>query len=349
MAYWDFARTSEGEFPGLCVAFSPDGIHWTKHAEAPLLKGGYTERGVPVAFAGNAGRSWDVPLSISDAMDVIYDPQRDKFVIYHKMWIDGPNGTNAWKHVMGRTESQDFIHWSRPELMMAPDDADPPTVEFHHSPVFYYNDRYFSLLQILNRGERGGVIDVELALSRDGLTWRRPFRRDYFLPRNKVKVFDSGNLTTNGTPIFLDDEFRFYYGGGSEGATSQDIYAVESGIGLATMPRDRFASLRPSGKIAQVTTKPVEVGPDTKITMNADATRGAIFVELLDEDGHRLPGFTKDEAVKISGDSLAHAVRWRQTGLRSLSPRHYMLRLHLADQAEVFAAELTSAWSRSNR
>lgn len=339
MAYWDFARKVGRELPGLCVAFSPDGIHWTKHAEAPLLKAGYTDRGAPVAFADEASKVWDEPLSMSDAMDAIYDPKRGKFVIYHKMWIDGPDGTNAWKHVMGRTESTDFIQWSKPQLVMAPDDADPPTVEFHHSPVFYYNDRYFSPLQILSRGESGGVIDIELAVSRDGLQWERPFRRDYFLPRNKAKAFDSGNLTTNGSPVFLDKEFRFYYGGGSSGATSQNIYEVDSGIGLATMPRDRFASLRPRNNVAQITTKPVELGRGTQLTVNADASRGAILVELLDANGHRLRGFTKDDAVKITGDSLAHGVRWKDDS-RKLSNGHYWLRLHLVDKADVFAVTI---------
>jgi hypothetical protein len=338
MAYWDFARTNEGEFPGLCVAFSPDGIHWTKHPQAPLLKAGYTARGKEVAFAGDRN-DWDVPLSISDAMDAIYDPQRDKFVIYHKMWIDGPDGTNAWKHVMGRTESDDFIQWSNPEIVMAPDDADPTTVEFHHSPVFYYGGRYFSLLQILDRSENNGVIDVELAVSRDGLKWERPFRRDYFLPRNKLGTFDGGNLTTNGTPVFLEDEFRFYYGGGSGGAISQDIYAVDSGIGLATMPRDRFAGLRPRDKVAQITTKPVEFGRGTHLTVNADASGGAIHVELLDANGHRLRGFTKDDSMKITGDSLTHVVRWKEDA-RQLPMGQYWLRLHLVDHADVFAVTL---------
>ena len=45
MAYWDFAERTGANYPGLCVAFSPDGIHWTKHAEAPLLKAGYSDRG----------------------------------------------------------------------------------------------------------------------------------------------------------------------------------------------------------------------------------------------------------------------------------------------------------------
>jgi hypothetical protein len=342
MAYWDFAKTSRGEFPGLCVAFSPDGIRWKKHTEAPLLKAGYTARGKEVAYAGESGNGWDVPLSLSDAMDAIYDPKRGKFVIYHKMWLDGPDGTNAWKHVMGRTESSDFIHWSKPQLVLAPDDADPPSVEFHHSPVFFYNHRYFSLLQILNRSEGSGVIDVELAISRDGLEWERPFRRDYFLPRNKAGTFDAGNLTTNATPVFLDEEFRFYYGGGSSGAISQDIYAVNSGIGLATMPRDRFASLRPRDKIAQVTTKPVDLGPKSRISVNADASRGAILVELLDAAGHRVRGYTKEDAVKISGDSLVHSASWRH-GKQMPAPGRYLIRLHIADEAGLFATTIDNS------
>lgn len=340
MAYWDFSKDGGREYPGLSVAFSPDGIRWTKHPAAPLLKASYSDRGKPVAFAGEPGNEWDIPLSLSDAMDAFYDPKHDAFVIYHKMWIDGPDGNGCWKHVMGRTESKDFIHWSKPELVFGPDDLDPPSVEFHHSPVFYYDDRYFSLLQILNRAENGGVIDVELALSRDGRQWNRPFRQEYFLPRNKAKAFDSGNMTTNGSPVFLDDEFRFYYGGGSGGATSQDIYKVESGIGLATMPSDRFAGLRPLNDIGQITLRPLEISRHQGLTINADASRGEISLELLDEEGRRVRGFSKDDAVKITGDSLRHPVRWNRADSRAIPPGRYMLRLHLVNQVDVFATYL---------
>ncbi|MEX0641100.1 MAG: hypothetical protein WD468_00285 [Pirellulales bacterium] len=343
MAYWDFSKDQGREMPGLSVAFSPDGIRWTKYPSAPLLKAGYSDVGKPVAFADEPGNEWDIPLSFSDAVDALYDPKLKAFVIYHKMWIDGPDGNANWKHVMGRAESKDFIHWSKPQLVLAPDDLDPPSVEFHHSPVFYYNDRYFSLLQILNRAENNGIIDVELALSRDGLLWNRPFRQDFFLPRNTAGAFDSGNLTTNGSPVILDDEIRYYYGGGSGGAISQDIYKVESGIGLATMPRDRFASLRPRSEIAQFTTKLLELGRDLQFSVNADASRGAVLPELLNVDGHRIRGFSKDDAVQITGDSLSHPVRWKGADSHQLPSGRFMLRLHLVDHANVFAAYLNDS------
>ena len=66
-------------------------------------------------------------------------------------------------------------------------------------------------------------MDVELAISRDGLHWQRPFRsQPFFLPRGPEGAFDSGSILSNGAPIFLEDEFRFYYGGYAQGAISTE-------------------------------------------------------------------------------------------------------------------------------
>ena len=152
MAYFDFAQDQGHEYPGLCVAFSPDGIHWTKHAQAPLLRAFYGDYEEPVPFADEPGRPWALPLSVSDATDAFYDPVRRVFAIYGKMWIDGPSGGMGWKHGLGRTESKDFLHWSPPQLVLTPDDADSPELEFHTAPVFWHAGRYFALIQALNRG-----------------------------------------------------------------------------------------------------------------------------------------------------------------------------------------------------
>ena len=49
----------------------------------------------------------------------------------------------GWKHGMARTQSNDFVHWSTPELLLTPDDDDPPHMEFHSAPVFYLDGAYF--------------------------------------------------------------------------------------------------------------------------------------------------------------------------------------------------------------
>ncbi|HUU70721.1 MAG TPA: hypothetical protein VM186_14425 [Planctomycetota bacterium] len=63
---------------------------------------------------------------------------------------------------------------------------------------------------------------------------------------------------------------------------------------------------------------------------------------MLTADGLRLPGFRREDAVRISGDSLRHAVRWQSKSWANLPAGTYMLRLHL-ENAEVFAITVESA------
>jgi hypothetical protein len=350
MAYFDFSKDDEGiERPGLNVAFSPDGIHWEKYPHAPLVRTHYGGIGDPVPFADENGHPWEIPLTMADALDVMYDPRLAVFEIYGKMWIDGPDGGMAWKHAMGRTESKDFIHWSRPTLVLTPDDDDPAYVEFHTVPVFFHDDCYFGFLQILHRAENGGVIDVEMALSRNGLEWQRPFRKQPALPRGVHGAFDGGSLFPCATPVVLKDEIRFYYGAYSGGATKGvPGQKTISGLGFASIPRDRFAGIRPDSlsdqptlrhplkDIGQITLKPIELGPATILTLNADASRGTIRIELLDERGYGVRGFSAEDAAPIRGDSLRHAVKWNAKSSEDLPLGQYLVRIHL-DDAEVFA------------
>jgi len=364
MAFYDWSMKNGREEAGLHVAFSPDGIHWTKHAEGPLYPSSFGARGlqpplvdespyVETPVAGKPTRkTWHYPLTLSDAVDVFYDPRREVFAIYGKSWIDSPLGGNAWKHAMSRTESKDFLHWSEAELILTPDDQDGPDVEFHTAPVFYYNDCYFSLNQILNR-RGGGSIDLELMTSRDGTTWNRSLRDTYFLARSESGGFDSNAMFSNSTPVILDDEIRFYYGAYSQspiGGVSAGTKPI-SGVGMASIPRDRFAGIRPVAKseqptlrrpvenMGQVTLRPVDFAGCTSLTMNADATKGSIRAELLTSDGYRVRGYTQDDCARITGNSLRHAVRWKEHKLADLPPGKYILRLHL-DNAAVFAVTM---------
>ena len=132
MAYFDFTKDHGVEYPGLNVAFSPDGIHWTKHAEGPLSRAAYGDYGDPVPFADETKRPWAVPLSMADALDALYDPVREVFAIYGKMWIDGPDGGMHWKHAMGRIESKDFIHWSQAPASARPGRPGPALGRVSH-------------------------------------------------------------------------------------------------------------------------------------------------------------------------------------------------------------------------
>lgn len=340
MLYFDFAidvRAGGREYPGLCAAFSPDGIHWTKHPEAPLLRISYGNVGDIVPYREEED-GWCLPLTMSDAVDVIRDERLGCYAAYGKMWIDGPDSGMHWKHAMGRTLSKDFVEWLKPELLLTPDDAEPDYVEFHTTPVFHYNDCYFCGLQILNRGEDGGCIDIELAISRDSEHWKRPFRRPYFLPRGEPGRFDSGSIFTNSTPIVLEDEIRFYYGGYQHGATGPAVQQ-SSGIGMCSIPRDRFAGIKPTGNQGQITLRPQDLAGSQELTLNTDASRGEVRVQVLDDCGFAVRGFRPEDAMPITGDSQQHPVRWKNARITQLPPGSYLVRFHLHD-SEVFALTL---------
>lgn len=352
MAYFDFSTGSDVSLPGLFVAFSPDGIHWTKpDVPMPLMTTAYGDYEDPVPFQNEPGREWAVPLSIADAHDVYYDSTRETWVDVAKMWIDGPDGGMFWKHGIGRSESKDFINWSEPELILSPDEFDAPHVEFHTAPVFEYAGYHFCLAQVLNRAENGGVMDIELMVSHDGLDWDRPFRDTFFFSREGAKNFELGSIFTNSTPVILDDEIRFYYGAYSQGATGADDTQQGSGIGFFTIPRDRFAGLRPvpvsdqatlkapKRNVGQVTMRPVSLAGIERITLNANAERARIRLEILDDHGYRVEGFSKDDALPITGDSFQHEVLWNEKTLADLPEGKYMLRIHL-NKASVFAVTL---------
>jgi hypothetical protein len=361
MAYYDWSLKNGREEPGLHVAFSPDGIHWTKHEHGPLLPTLYGGQGLQPPFADEGAyketpvqgkpprKAWAYPLTMSDVIDVFWDPVRQVFVIIDKFWIDAPDGGAAWRNALGRTESKDFIHWSKPQLVLAPDEDDNPEVEFHGAPAFFHKGRYFALNQNMYR--RGSLaIDIELITSRDGFTWQRPFRKDFFLARSDKGLFDSRSIFTNSTPIVHGDEIRFYYGAYNQaplgGVVSEP--RERSGVGMASIPLDRFAGLRPVPRseqatlrkplenVGQVTFKPLDLKGRRAITLNADAAQGSIRAELLNEDGYRVRGFTRDDAVAIHGDSLRHPVAWKERSLERLPPGRYLLRLHL-DNATLFA------------
>ncbi len=373
MLYTDFSADEGGqEWPAFHAAFSPDGIQWTKSARNPLNKTAYGGRGTQPPFVDenvyterwDAGKeftrkTWRIPFSMSDAADVFFDPRHKSYVVYGKVWLQGPAGGLAWKHAMARLESKDFLSWSKPQLVAATDDLDPPNTEFHTSPVFYHEGCYFCLNQILSaRGEAIGAkadaMHIELMISRDGLRWERPFREQPFIA-SRDQAFSSGGVFTNSTPVFLDDEIRFYYGGYNSGAIGGGEKLTDpsqqSGVGFASIILNRFAGIRPVAvsaestlkrpleNVGQITLKPLDLHGAGAISINADASEGSIRVEILNEDGYRIRGFSKDDASPITGDSLRHDLMWKDHTLDKLPAGKYSLRLHL-DNAEVFAIKL---------
>ena len=349
MAKWEMPQGYVAPWPGLYVAFSPDGIHWSRYnhpPDGPLIHGSYGRKGPP-PFVNDPDYTFGEPVSVSDVIDVSYDPVNEVFSVFAKTWIDGPDG-HSWRRSVVRTASKDFIQWTKPQLVFYPDEFDGEFpgayggsrsgVQIHGSPTFHYKGVFFALLQVVDF-EKTGEMPIELAISRDGVRWKRPFRDEPFIPLSRGRVFDSGLITSNATPVILSEEIRFYYSA-YEQTWNSYVRHNKTGIGMASLPIDRFAGIRPIYEIGQITLRPIDLDGSETVTLNGDAEHGAIRVELLDEDGYRVRGFTQQDAVEITGDSLAHEVRWQgNRALQGLTPGKYMIRIHLKN-SEAFAIDV---------
>ena len=155
----------------------------------------------------------------------------------------------------------------------------------------------------------------------------------------------------------------FYYAAyrgtaiGGVGLNRQVVGAKDyfSGVGLAITPRDRLVAVGPDpatsvkeqkrgapplvNTIGNVTLRALDFGGVKALTINADAANGAVRVEILDEDGYRLRGFTKDDAVPLTADGLALPAAWKQKSLGDLPAGKYLVRVYL-DRADLYAVTL---------
>jgi hypothetical protein len=144
-------------------------------------------------------------------------------------------------------------------------------------------------------------------------------------------------MTWIGAAVPVGDEVFFYYGGYARGHKVEP--ATERQIGLARMKRDRYLSLAPSHDEGRLVTRPFVV-PGGRLTVNARARRGAVFVRLLDPTGNPIEDHGAAEASPLDGDLLGGEVRWQEPlESRRGKPVRLEFRLH---KAALFGFEFSA-------
>ena len=241
---------------------------------------------------------------------------------------DGGGGmlSGAWtsKRVICWASSDDFIHWSGERVVIQADAQDDPTANIQYMFVFLYGGYY---LGVLTMHDETGQFNQQLAFSRDGLTWQRPWREP-FIAVGPPGAWDSGMVLGPVDPIVLDDELRFLYGGFPI-IHHDHAQTWDSAIGFASLRRDGFAAWEADAE-GTLTTQPF-VCPGGRLLVNADARGGAVTVEVLDESGEPIPGFEAARCAPLTADAVAAPVHWADADLDALTGRP--LRLRFAVQA----------------
>lgn len=312
---------------GLGVAGSPDGIHWK------LID------------------NWATAAISDGATHWMFDSARGKYVLYGRTLKALPEVVAAWKtndwfqqwfsgRAVARVESADFVNWdfTKPgtaPVVMTADLLDKPGTEIYSMKVFPYEGLYIGLVQVFHATPDDGTLDVQLAVSRDTVHFTRVGDRGTFLPVGPIGSWERFNLSlANNDPIAVGDELRFYYSGRlyrHSPYTGPDKGEEKSGIGFATIKRDRFVALVASFDGGEIVTKPVNL-KSTALHLNAKSDFGEIVVELLDTRGKQLA-----RSKPILSDGLDIPVEWSGDVEQPSGP--VTLRIQLKN------ARLYSLWS----
>jgi hypothetical protein len=103
-----------------------------------------------------------------------------------------------------------------------------------------------------------------------------------------------------------------------------------------TLRVDGFASVSATAAGGQLLTKPLRFTGKRLVLNCSTSAAGGIRVEIQDEAGKPLPGFSLPDSAEIYGDSLQRAVTWKGGDVSRLSGQAVRLRFELKD-ADLYA------------
>lgn len=283
-------------------ATSPDGLHWTGPKQ-PIIKS-------------------------SDNITLTKDPLTGEYLAFVRM----PAKLRGYpRRTVSLSRSRDFITWSKPELVFAPDEQDDAwatapgqrtevnnmAVIPHAAGLLGFPTIFRVTITDRNPTELGhgqsptdGTLDVQLITSTDGKKWQRTEKREPIIARGPAGSFDAGSIFgVSNTAVHVGDETWIYYTGmtTSHGAP---IPPKRIAIGRAEWRRHGFVSLDAEEETARIETKPVQLSTPNLI-INTDASAGELRVALLESDGKPIPGFTLDDSTPLTKDAVRFSAQWR--------------------------------------
>jgi hypothetical protein len=245
---------------------------------------------------------------------------------------------------------------------MQADAGDPPSMDLYSSCVHIYGDapdsvylafpsryRHYDGFKSYGRDERdryenNGVLDIALAVSRDGVHWGR-FPQAY-VGLGRLGEVDGGCLYMGLGMISKGDEIWQYCGVKPDRAA---YYRQEERVGAIlrlVQRQDGFVSAD-AGPGGGTLTTPLITFQGNRLTLNINCgAMGEAWVEIHDAAGNPLPGFTLAESVSVDRNGTAQEVWWHKgPDLSSLSGRP--VRLHVKMRcAKLYAFQFAEAPAR---
>lgn len=188
---------------------------------------------------------------------------------------------------------------------------------------------------------------ISLGYSRDGFHFSRPTHQPFMNIHESAGAWNWGNMqSVNGVPLIVGDSLYFYSSGRRLSSVFWDSHMS---TGLATLRRDGFVSMHSEGKEGFLTTETVTF--DGKyFFVNADVSKGTLQVEILDEKGYPVSGFSrKDCIVMQKTNSTKQRIQWHNNAdINALAGKKVRFKFYLSngDLYAFWVAPWTSGQSR---
>ncbi len=321
-----------------------------------------------------------------DAQNVVfYDDSIDEYVAFirhwrhpgvparHQAYFDRSeiHGKKNALRVVARLTSKDLVAFSEPQVVMEPDEHDPimdgvAVMDFHspavmkytaasdayilyNHPFLHYQD-WFVADDLSRYAIQGGVMncgtmDIRTAASRDGIKWEQYDRQPVI--RLDIKGGTDGPLLwpVYGM-IFHEDEIWVYY----IANPCQNILAkgltFQSVMSRVVFRKDGFTGVEADYTGGEFTT-PVLTYGGNELHLNVETSAtGLVRVEIQDESGKPVPGFSLDECDRIhTTNSIKRAVSWRKghSDIGNMIGRSVRLRFELRYGAKLYAFQTAPA------
>lgn len=263
----------------MAVSFSADGLHWSEPKVCPEIN------------------------AVGDTHNnALWVPELKKYVGITRLWKGDLKKVSERQRLVGRTESEDFLQWTEAmDVGLGTGEA-----QVYSMPIFAYANVYLGLPAIYTeRSDRR--VRTELTWSPDTISWHSIENGKQFIPLSEDRdSYEWGCIYAAAAPVVLEDEIRIYY------SAQPSVHGWNPGsLCVATLPLDRWAGYLPQDptKPAIVTTKPLTVD-GTRLFVNVDAEDGEIAVEVLDQAGKIMSGFTQSDCDILRTDKIRQVVTW---------------------------------------
>jgi len=283
-------------------------------------------------------RPWE-RQGILNYVAILHDEEEGLYRMWYQILRRAQEGTNP--SLCLYAQSRDGIRWEKPELGLVAFEGSTrnnilfldPNREPRGTPVYWVEKDYAEpdpqrrFKMLLNRWDFRGR-GVGIGYSPDGIHFHR-FSDGYFLDGTPGQ-WDAGSVRPVPAEAVVDGQMAVFYT-----ASDHTLHDWEGtrGLGLALFQQGAFAGWRAQGNGTLLTRPLLAKRADPSLFLNAEAEGGKIVVEILDEDGKTLPGFSRVDCQPVTENGALVEVKWN--GQENLAPAvargAFRIRLHLRD------------------